>query len=66
VQLAAGAERSRNTPDPAELTDQERQALEIWRSLSPELREVVQGLPDLPEAVKAGIVAMVKASVKHG
>jgi hypothetical protein len=29
----------------------------------PNLAEVVQAWPDLPEAIKAGIVALVKASV---
>jgi len=35
---------------------------EFWNSLTPELRGVVLALADLPEAVKAGIVAMVKAA----
>ena len=34
----------------------------LLRGLSPELLEVVRALPALPDAVKAGIVAMVKAA----
>jgi len=32
----------------------------------PDLAAVVDAWPDLPEAVKAGIVAMVKASAREG
>jgi len=39
--------------------------MDLWSSLTPELRKVAQGLPDLPEAVRAGIVAMVKAAEKE-
>ncbi len=38
----------------------------LWQSLPPELREVVQALPDLPGAVKAGIIAMVKVASGNG
>ena len=39
--------------------------MDLWQSLTPELRKVTQRLPNLPEAIKAGIVAMVKASEKE-
>ena len=47
------------------LSDEERNALDLWQSLTPELRKVAQRLPNLPEAIKAGIVAMVKAAEKE-
>ena len=34
----------------------------IWASLSPELKEVVLALPSLPEPLKAGIAAIVRAT----
>jgi hypothetical protein len=33
--------------------------------MSPELRQVVEAWDSLPEAVRAGIVAMVKAAGRH-
>jgi hypothetical protein len=40
------------------LSPEAEAALAPWRSLSPELREVAQSLPELPEAVKARIVGI--------
>ena len=47
----SGAETAQNAPDPA---DRE--------SIDPELAAVVEAWPTLPEAIRAGIVAMVKVS----
>jgi len=44
-------------------TGEEADAVAAWQALTPELRDVVRALPRLPEAVKAGIVAMVKSCV---
>jgi len=57
--LDALPENSSNAEnDPSERPE----AIQIWRSLTPELRRVVRSLPRLPEPVKAGIMAMVEAS----
>jgi hypothetical protein len=41
---------------------EEGQIVALWGRLSPELREVVCALPDLPEPILKAIVAMVDAS----
>jgi len=65
VQLSDDAAEKRCTCIGAELSEQQREAMDLWRSLTPELSKVAQGLPDLPESVRAGIVAMVKATEKE-
>jgi len=62
VQLSDDDDEKRGACTGAKLSDEERKALELWRSLTPELRKVAQGLSNLPEAVRAGIVAMVQAA----
>ena len=46
----------------ARLTPEQLDALHVWQALTPELQEAVRALPNVSEAVKAGIVAMVKVA----
>jgi hypothetical protein len=39
-----------------------RQLVALWLSIGPDLQEAVAAFPKLPDAVKAGIVAMVRAA----
>ena len=49
-------------PSPEEASPEDLEAIKTWRTLTPELREVAMALPELPQAVRAGITAMVKAA----
>ena len=40
-----------------------QQLVELWYSIGPDLREAVAAFPELPDAVKAGIVAMVRVAL---
>ena len=54
-------------PNSEEPSPEDLEAVEIWRALTPELRAVVKALPELPQAVRVGITAMVRAAtgVEH-
>lgn len=48
--------------DPAPHDQEFRELLTLWPRLSPELHKVVFKLPDLPEPIKAGLLAMVNTA----
>ena len=44
------------------MAPEDQEAIDVWQSLNAELRDVVRALPELPDAVREGIVAMVKVA----